>query len=358
MTTSATSVSPTQLNSLNNSELQTEYEGTITLFLENMTTLKKDVVYKMRDILILLGTPHHKVSATITRDLNGEVSERYIRELLGKDYTDPLWSREQGTKTPNQFASQNNVVSIADMDRTQLRNFREYHHQQEQEATEEMHRRKMATNNETSQDLDNKSQRTPLADEQVTKPKYNQDEEQKEWIAMIQYECKTFGEMMIEIAEKFIPQLNITSAEQARRYANAFKSLSYIFAPAVDEKYRLSIIDWVKLIKLIKIQGASAASKLYKKPLAAVRDLDITSLPENYEKTLLAMTIDKNTDQVQFISPTKEHLDSRLDVMLGSITKLINGIEGLGEFVEMLDNIFKLRNVRAAMLSEKLSDSK
>jgi hypothetical protein len=347
-----------QLNSLSNSELQTEYEGTISLFKENMSTLKKDVVYRMRDILILLGTPKHKVCATITRDLDGEVSERYIRELLGKDYTDPLWSRDQSSNQQKSTTRWSEIQTISDMDKTQLREYGEFLENTCKSVKAEMHLRKMATNTQTSQDLDNKSNRTPLADEQVTKPKYSQTETQKEWIAMIQYECKTFGEMMIEVADEFIPQLNIQSEEQARRYANAFKSLGYIFAPAVDEKYRLSIMDWVKLIKLIKIQGASAASKLYKKPLAAVRDIDPTSLPENYEKTLLAMTIDKNTDQVQFISPTKEHLDSRLDVMLGSITKLINGIEGLGEFVEMLDNIFKLRNVRAAMLSEKLSDSK
>lgn len=344
-----------QLNSLTNNELQTEYDSTISSFLENQSTLKKDTVFKMRDILILLGNPRHKICATIVRDLKGEVSERYIRELLGKDFTDPIWAREQ---TKGSVTKWNEVETISDMDKTQLREYGEHLERTINSVKTEMHSRKMATNTQASQDLDNKSKRTPLADEQVTKPVYKQNEEQKEWIAMIQYECRTFGETMITIADEFIPQLNIQSQAQARRYANAFKSLSYIFAPAVDEKYRLSIMDWVSLIKLIKTQGASAASKLYKKPLAAIRDIDPRSLPENYEKTLLAMTINKDTDQVQFISPTKEHLDSRLDVMLGSITKLINGIEGLGEFVEMLDNIFRLRNVRAAMLSEKLSDSK
>ena len=92
MTLTETQPAAVALNNLSNNQLQSEYEKTIEFF-EDSKSLKKDVVLKMRDILILLGTPRHKISEVITRDLKGEVNPSYIREVLGKEFTNPVFIR-------------------------------------------------------------------------------------------------------------------------------------------------------------------------------------------------------------------------------------------------------------------------
>lgn len=351
-----------QLKLLTSDQLDSKYQEAIDNFFSKMWTLKKDVILLLRDILEAQGFPPHKISSRISTDLKGEVSDRYIRETLGKDYTDPLWVRDQptGGSQANKWGSENPPGSITEMSKEQLRNYSEYLEANSTKVREEMGKRKMAQNLGTTEGtLQNKSvTNTPLHDQQITKPKYNLTEQQKEWQDMIAYECREVAQTFTKMADEFIPSIKIESEAQARRWAYGIKSIHSLFIPAADEKYRLSIKDWIKIIKIMKVHGSSAASKLFKKDVASIRDLDPNSLPEGFDKTLLAMKIEKDTDQVVIISPTKEHLDSRVNIILQAMTEFINRVEGIDEFLEMLESDIALRNFRAAVLSEKLGDSK
>lgn len=353
-----------ELRLLSSDELLSRYDRTVDAFFNTASKLKKTIVLELKDILEAQGFPRHKISARINKDLKGEVAEQYIREVLGKEYTDPLWSREsKSNNTTNWSAllSSQSSTSISDLDKTQLRDFEDFIDIKKNALKEEMKRRGMAQSIGTteSNELGNKAvTNTPLSDQQVTKPQYKTDNQQDEWKNMIAFEFLEWADTLKKLATDFVPSLKIESEEQARRWANGIKAQHSIYSPAADEKYRLSILDWVKILDIMKVHGSSAASKLYKKPIASLRDLDPSSLPEGFDKTLLAMKIDKDTDQVVFISPTKEHLDSRANIMLKTITEFINRTAGLGEFIEMLETEFKLRNFRAAVLSEKLSDAK
>lgn len=351
-----------ELKLLSSDELNSKYETTVDSFFNTATRLKKTVVLELKDILEAQSFPRHKISARINKDLKGEVNEQYIREVLGKEYTDPLWSRESKNQSKDWSALLTSQSwKVEDLDKTQLRDFEDFIDIKKNALKEEMKRRGMAQSIGTTEanELGNKSvTNTPLHDQQVTKPQYKTDEQQDEWKNMIAYEFLAWSETLKDLATKFVPGLKIESEEQARRWANGIKAQHSIYLPAADEKYRLSILDWVKILDIMKVHGSSAASKLYKKPVASLKDLDPASLPEGFKKTLLAMKIDKDTDQVVFISPTKEHLDSRANIMLQTITEFINRTAGLADFIEMLEVEFKLRNFRAAVLSEKLSDAK
>lgn len=360
----------TDLKLLTSDQLVEEYQQTIDSFFDGQSRLKKHTVFRMRDILLAQGFPKHRISSQITRDLRGEVNDRYIRELLGKDYTDPAWVRDQSSPQQNQqqiqsssFENNINPPVVKEMDKNQLRNFKEYLKLKQQEVDEEMGERQMAQLGTTEGTLPNRAvTNTPLHDQQITKPKYkdsqNGDEKQKEWQDMIAYECREISATFAKMADEFIPSIKIESEAQARRWANGLKAIHSLFIPGADQKYRLSLQDWVKIIKIMRVHGSSAASKLFKKPVASIHELDPESLPEGFDRTLLAMKIDKQTDQVVFISPTKEHLDSRVNIMLEAITYLINNMGGMIEFLEMLESDIKLRNFRASVLSEKLGDSK
>lgn len=329
---------------------------------------KKDTIFELRDLLIMKGSvEHHTIAAEIIRLTKGKIDDRYVREVLGQEFTNPAYRNKEENKDarfavhqpdPNGISLNGKDINL--MTRNELREYSEQMKLAQMEVEVEMQKRKIAPEvREEDQGLPNKSVTgTPLHDEQITKPKYLINDQEKIYQDIVDRAAAILEQRIKFIRAEFIPNLKIKSEQEARSYAEGFMWNADLYKPTCDEKYRLSLIDWSKIIKLYMIHGSSAASKLFKKPIADIKDIDPETLPAGFNNTILALKFDESTGNRYYISPTKEHIDSKINFILERFTEFINRIKPVAALMEMIESEVELRNFRAEVLSEKLSDSK
>jgi hypothetical protein len=349
--------------------LESELDRIKKEYFEKKDSLKKDTIVQMANILKEMGREPESISSEICKLLEGEVSDRHVRRVLSElgmtrsQFNSNKYETEKASRKMDMDNLNLVIMSpqeIKSLDKNSLRSLQEKIAQAQALVHDEMKERKIPRlEDNPGSFLSNKSVTgVPLHDSQITKPRYSITDKDRDYQDIVIRAFQELEHTARFMWEEFMPGLKIETEQEARNYAEAVMWMVELFKPAKDEKYRLSLIDWAKIISLYQIHGSSAASKLFKKPIADLNEIDPSSLPEGFKNTMLALKYDEKTGNIFYISPTKEHIDSKINFILERFTEFINRLKPVGVLMEMLDKEFRLRNFRAEVLSEKLSDSK
>ena len=320
---------------------------------------KKERVIQMAHALERDGYQCDHISDRISDDLAGYVSDDYIRDVLPSKYKKQQMNRYKNKIDPSLetlpsrdaiLANPNYYLKVIqncapDMDPTVLKKTLETLTSTTKTVIDAHMDRNMALSPDVA---DSKmGQQALRKSEQIQTPSYLITDQQREYQDIVLDGINYFIEVLQDY-KRVVKEIPIPSEHVAKEWGESFMHHAHIFEPWVDDKYRLDFIDWCNLIKDSYEFGPSKATKMRNNSeIVDLNDIDPKTLPVEFDEVFR---------RLKATHLSKEHFDSKALAIVNFFLESANYMPLILTMHQNFRFLSKLRNIRAAFVSCKLSD--